>query len=68
MKSFAIRLRGVKFLKMSPNTTVLFNFRICRFLKFLPCHRHFHYEGVIKIFVNVSKPTYTTYQQLGIYI
>ena len=31
-------------------------------------HRQFHHDDVIRIYVNVSETTYTTYQQLEIYI
>ena len=65
MKSFAIRVRGVKFPKMSQNISgsIILNILI---FEMLVCHRNFHYNDVIRICVNVSEPTYVTYQQLEV--
>ena len=43
-----------KFLKMSPNTTVLVSFRIEQFWKYLSCHRHFQYDDIMIKMLSVS--------------
>ena len=53
---------------MSPNTSVLVNFRIKRFSKFLLCYCHFHYDGVVIIVLHVSTTNCTICHHLKIFL
>ena len=55
VKSFAIRVRGVKFTKMSQNNSVSLTSK-SSIIRNLVYHRHFHYDDVIIIYVNVPEP------------
>ena len=52
VKSSTIRLRDVKFLKMSQYTSVLLISKFSIF-EILVCHRHFHYDDVMIIMLYV---------------
>ena len=67
VKSFAIRFRVVQFPKITQNTNVSLISKYNNFLNLVYYH-HFHFDGVIRIYVNVSEPTYSIYQQLEKYI